>query len=162
MELRQRDHLGEVRPSAAAESTSCLAEQLLPRSITLPLRERPLGFGLQSGGGLSSELGLVGRMSLGDGIGDYAPRLRVTGRLVLALELCLLTCNQWQSMTIIVTQWHAVAINGQQSGARALPAHQPAFGAHARRSIGADPIERARAGAARVARGPMEARAQRT
>ena len=191
MELRQRDHLGEVRPSAAAESTSCLAEQLLPRSITLPFRERPLGLGLQSGGGLSSEFGLVGSMSLGDGVSDQAPRLRVTGCLVLALELCLLTCNQWHSVALSGTQWHSVAlignqwssvaisgtqwhsmaisgiqwpsvaISGQQSGARALPAYEPAFGAPARRSIGADQIRQGRAGAAGVARGSMEARAQR-
>ena len=134
MELRQRDHLGEVRPSAAAESTSCLAEQLLPRSITLPFRERPLGLSLQSGGGLSSEFGLVGSMSLGDGIGDQAPRLRVTGCLVLALELCLLTCNQWKSVEISGNQWKSVALighhwlsvalNGTQWPSVAISGHQ--------------------------------------
>ena len=138
MELRQRDHLGEVRPSAAAESTSCLAEQLLPRSITLPFRERPLGLGLQSGGGLSSEFGLVGSMSLGDGVSDQAPRLRVTGCLVLALELCLLTCNQWQSVALSGTQWHTLAISGHQRPSVALNGTQwpsVAFSGHQWHSV---------------------------
>ena len=138
MELRQRDHLGEVRPSAAAESTSCLAEQLLPRSITLPFRERPLGLGLQSGGGLSSEFGLVGSMSLGDGVSDQAPRLRVTGCLVLALELCLLTCNQWQSVALSGTQWHSLAISGHQWPSVALNGTQwpsVAFSGHQWQSV---------------------------
>ena len=138
MELRQRDHLGEVRPSAAAESTSCLAEQLLPRSITLPFHERPLGLGLQSGGGLSSEFGLVGSMSLGDGVSDQAPRLRVTGCLVMALELCLLTCNQWQSVALSGTEWHSLAISGHQRPSVALNGTQwpsVAFSGHQWQSV---------------------------